>query len=328
MISGLSHKTKQFFFVLIKLSIIVSAAYFIYDKLTNKQKIDFDVFIDFLTKNDVFSTKNVAFLLFLTIFNWFFEILKWKNLVSFVQLISFFEALKQSLASHTASLFTPNRIGDYGAKAMYFKSSLRKRILLLNLISNMAQMSVTLVFGIIGLLLFINTYNVSISYYRVLSYMFLIITIISLIVIGVSYTKINIKGFSLYRIKDFIKSISIAIHIKNSIFSILRYLIFSFQFYYLLIIFGADLHYFDAMIIITTMYLLVSVIPTIFVFDVVVKGSVAIYLFSFVGVDELTILSIILLMWLLNFVLPSAFGSYYVLNFDYYKEIDSTPNSE
>ena len=68
MISGLSHKTKQFFFVLIKLSIIVSAAYFIYDKLTNKQKIDFDIFIDFLTRNDVFSTKNVVFFI---VFNHF-----------------------------------------------------------------------------------------------------------------------------------------------------------------------------------------------------------------------------------------------------------------
>jgi Lysylphosphatidylglycerol synthase TM region len=326
MISGLPYKTKQFFFVFIKLSIVAGATYFIYEKLANNQKIDFSVFVDFLTKNDVFSTKNVLFLLFLTIFNWFFEILKWKNLVCYVKYISFFEAFKQSLASHTASLFTPNRIGDYGAKAIYFKPELRKRIVLLNLISNMAQMCATLVFGIIGFLLFISKYDVDISYYRILRAFALIVVIIAMFAFGISYKKLNIKGFSLSKIKVFIKNIPAKIHIKNGLFSILRYLVFSFQFYYLLLIFGIDIHYFNAMVIITTMYLFVSIIPTIFVFDVVVKGSVALYLFSFVGVDELIILCITMLMWLLNFVLPSVFGSFYILNFDYYKEIETTPD--
>ena len=63
------------------------------------------------------------------------------------------------------------------------------------------------------------------------------------------------------------------------------------------------------------MYLLASVIPSIFIFDVLIKGSVAMYIFTIVGVNEFTILSIVLLMWILNFVLPSILGSYYVLTF-------------
>jgi hypothetical protein len=63
------------------------------------------------------------------------------------------------------------------------------------------------------------------------------------------------------------------------------------------------------------MYLLASVVPTISLFDVVIKGSIAIFLFSYVRVNELTILSITTIMWLLNFAIPSIFGSYYVLNF-------------
>jgi hypothetical protein len=76
------------------------------------------------------------------------------------------------------------------------------------------------------------------------------------------------------------------------------------------------------MMVITSMYLLASIIPSIFIFDVVIKGSVAVYLFSIVGIDEFTILSIIMIMWLLNFVLPSFFGSYYVLNFNLPKTDD------
>ncbi len=64
------------------------------------------------------------------------------------------------------------------------------------------------------------------------------------------------------------------------------------------------------------MYLLASVVPTLFIFDVIIKSSVAVYLFAIVGVNDFTTLSIITIMWLLNFVIPSMFGSYYVLNFN------------
>lgn len=316
MISGLPYKTKQFFFVLIKLSIVVGASYFIYNKLANNKELDFSVFIDFLNKNNAFLLKNIVFLLFLTIFNWFFEIMKWQNLVNSISKISFFEALKQSLASHTASLFTPNRIGDYAAKTIYFNGSERKKVVLLNLIGNMAQMFVTLLFGIVGVFMFTSQYQVDISYYklaRLLTY-----TLIGVVAIGfgVSHKRFQVKGFSFSKIWVFTKGLSVKIHAKNIVFSLFRYMIFSFQFYYLFVLFGVNITYIDAMVLISTMYLIVSIIPTIFIFDVVVKGSVALYIFGFIGINNITILSVTTLMWLLNFVLPSIFGSYYVLNFN------------
>jgi len=64
------------------------------------------------------------------------------------------------------------------------------------------------------------------------------------------------------------------------------------------------------------MYLITSLIPMLFIFDVVVKGSVAIWLFGYLNVPELSILSVVSLMWILNFVLPSIVGSYFVFNFN------------
>ena len=55
MLDSLSYKTKQFFVVLIKLSIVVGAFYFIYLKLTENETLDFRVFIDFLIKKEGFS---------------------------------------------------------------------------------------------------------------------------------------------------------------------------------------------------------------------------------------------------------------------------------
>jgi len=127
--------------------------------------------------------------------------------------------------------------------------------------------------------------------------------------------RFRIKGFPLERILQFIKNIPSQTHITNLTLSLTRYLVFSFQFYYLLTVFGVHIDYLDTMVIITSMYLLASILPSISIFDVVVKGSIAVFLFGYADINELTILSITTIMWLLNFVIPSVFGSYFVLNF-------------
>ena len=315
MSSYVPYKTKQFFFVLIKLSIVVGAFYFIYSKITKNESLEFSTFLSFLNENNVFSTKNISILILLSFFNWFFEILKWQHLVGTLKHISFISALEQSLGGLTASLITPNRIGDYGAKAIYFTKKLRTKIVLLNLLGNMAQMTVTTLFGLVGLFFFLNAYSIDINFYKITRFASIILIIGLLALFGMKQKRFKIKGVSFTAILTFIKSISIKTHSLNLALSFIRYLIFSFQFYYLLIAFGVDISYANAMMAITSMYVLASIIPTISIFDVVVKGSIAVFLFDYLHISELTILSITTTMWLLNFVIPSIIGSYFVLKF-------------
>ena len=311
------YKIKQFFFVLIKLGIVVGAFYFIYSKLSENENLTPNQFIAFLRENDTFSPENITVLLILSLFNWFFEILKWQNLVKTFKQISFTNALEQSLGGMTVSLVTPNRIGDYGAKAVYYATPFRTKIVLLNLIGHMAQMTITTFFGVIGLLFFLNRYPVDVDNYRLITYgLILLFTSLFVIVIA-KQNRFKIKGFSLKRILLFIKELGLKIHLTNLSLSLVRYIIFSFQFYYLLLMFGANLNYTDAMVVIMSMYFLASIAPSISILDVVIKGSVAVFLFGYINVNELAILTIVSLMWLLNFILPSIFGSYYVLNFKF-----------
>lgn len=316
MIRTLPYKTKQFFVVLIKLSIVVGAFYFVYHKLTSNEALDLNDFVAFLHQNELFSTKNIIFLIFLTLFNWFFEILKWKYLVSSIGSISFKSALEQSLGALTASLLTPNRIGEYGVKAMYYPAAFRKKIMFLNLIQNTMQMTTTILFGLIGLLFFINYYSLELDFINMLIFILTILFVFVALIYMLKTNRLKIKGFLFMKILDFIKHISTEIKLKTFAFSVARYLIFSFQFYFLLQLFDVNITYLSSMMVITTMYLLSSIIPSIFILDVVIKGSVAVFLFSMLGINELTILCIVTLMWLLNFVIPIAFGSYYVLNFN------------
>lgn len=316
MLGRLPYKTKQFFIVVIKLSIIIGASYYIYNRLLKNESLDFNEFSRFLSKNESFSIKNIIFLLVLSTFNWFFEILKWQKLVSSIKKISFKDAMQQSLGGLTASLITPNRIGDYGAKAIYFDKPLRKRILLLNLLGNMSQMAVTTIIGCVGLIVFQSRYNIEVDSYKLSRFFIIIIVMIVFATLGLKQSRFKIKGFPIDRVLQFIKKLSTKIHIQNFGLSLIRYAIFSFQFYFLLSLFNTNLDYKTAMVAISSMYLLASIVPSLAIFDVVIKTSAAVFLFDYLGVDAFTILSITTLMWLLNFILPSLIGSYYVLTFN------------
>ncbi len=314
------YKTKQFFFFLIKLSIVVGAFYFIYNKTIHNEQISFQDFISRLEETVFSNPKSILILFLFTFANWFFEILKWKNLVSSIKKITFFDAFQQSLGSLTASLFTPNRIGEYGAKAIYYKKGNRKKIMLLNLLGNSSQMAVTVLFGCIGLVYFFSHFEVDLEIYRLRKAAYILAILLVTILTGSLGRFKKIRGFYIDKIIDFIKNMTLKIHLKNGFLSIFRYLIFSHQLYFLLIIFGIETDYITAMSLITSMYLLASLVPSLAFLDWLIKGSVAIWVFSFISANELVIFTITLITWLLNFGLPAMIGSYFVLNFNFSKQ--------
>lgn len=322
MMSNLSRKTKHFFFILIKISIVVAAFVFIYYKLTHNKYLTFTEFINLISQSHIITLKNSAILLGLSFLNWVFESLKWKSLIEPVSKITLSDSIEQSLGALTASLFTPNRIGEYGAKAIYYSTHLRKRVLLITLISNVLQMFATLCLGIIGLLFYLSKYHAGVFNTNLL--IFTLIALLFLVIGIITVYKVNfkIKGFSLFKLKHFMSNYPKHKFVYGLIYSFARYALFSFQFYVLLTLFQINISYFNAMVVISSMYLLASLIPSVVMFDFVVKGGIAVYLFSFLGINNLSILSITISMWLLNFVLPSILGSYYVLSFKLSKKAE------
>ena len=147
-------------------------------------------------------------LVVLSIFNWFFETLKWQTLVSHLTEITFKEANAQTLGALTASLLTPNRIGDYGAKAMYYQAHLRKKIVLLNLIGNSAQMAITTVFGTSGFIYFVLRFQPELNYNGIF-FGIGMITITAVLLVGILKMELVKKQTkTLYKLIQFIKHLS------------------------------------------------------------------------------------------------------------------------
>ncbi|MNS24642.1 hypothetical protein D3C72_564950 [compost metagenome] len=306
---SIPHKTKQFLVLLIKLLIVGGAFYFIYNQLANNDKLDWQKFIVLFQKNQ--SVTGISFILLLSVLNRFFEILKWQTLVEFIHKISLGEATKQVLAALTAGLFTPNGVGEYAGKALFFEKKDTKKVLFLNLICNGIQMILTVIFGLFGLLYFNAQYNVITT--KTVMILFGILLIVFVVLFSVK--KITIKGYSIEKLIHKINEIPKSIHQKNILLAICRYLVFSHQYYFLFLAFDVDLPYLTLIATVTSVYFLASSLPTFQFLDFAVKGSVAVYFFGILGVNEWIVIFISTLMWFLNVVLPVAIGSYYVLNF-------------
>ena len=131
---------------------MIGAFYMIYSKVFKNDSLSFNTFKTALLQSKLQEFNMLCLTLCFSGLNWILEIKKWQVLVSSFKLITFFEATKQSLSSLTSSLITPNRIGEYGAKALYFDQTDRKRVLFITFIGNSSQLLVTCIFGSFGLL--------------------------------------------------------------------------------------------------------------------------------------------------------------------------------
>jgi hypothetical protein len=250
----------------------------------------------------------------LTLANWCLEIEKWRVLTDQVRSISFAEAARQSLTAFSASVITPNRIGEYAVKAFYFKPTERKKVLLLKLHANNTQLLATLLFGIPSLAYVLGHYDIVLSVQRLI--------LASGVALGIFFMLYFVRNrtlpggnISLQRILAYYKGLASNLHLKVLVLSILRYLMFSTLFFLLLNFFGARLNYLSAIPLIAAMYLLSSVIPSFALFDFVVKGGVGLWLFSLAGVPYPTLLQATFAIWLLSFALPALVGSIFIIRY-------------
>jgi len=298
---------------LVKIIVLVGAGYFIYSRLFESSDLSSVTIINKLKisflKNKIFFFLAIS----LSVFNWLLEILKWNILVNTQQKITFANAAKQSLSALTASLVTPNRLGDYIAKSLYFERGKTKKIMALNFAGHGFQLLITVVFGTVGLVYLTHNYPINIS-----GNIVVIGFILGGIILVFSFRTAR-KG--LKKLVNFYKNQPSKTFFKVSGLSVLRYLIFSHQFYLWLLILGLNKTYLPVMMAIFSMYLLASIWPSLSVTDWLVKGSAAIFVFGFLRVTPLLLMQVSLLMWFFNFAFPAVIGGVFVMQFKATKKL-------
>ena len=246
-------------------------------------------------------------ILLFSVINWMTEIKKWQVLVNSFKKISFLEATIQTLTSHSMSLFTPYKTGDFAWKLMYFNKTNTKKILYLNAVNNLSIAVFTYIFGIVALVYLFLYHNLEILKFKnnLTFWVFMVLIVMATTsYLLIPYLKKIIKKHQLDLQIDY-KSVGIL--------ALFKYLIFSHQFYVLLIFFNVSLPYSIAISGIFSVYIISSLFPILSIADVVVKGSVAILIFSQLSVEPEKIITITTLLWLFNFLFPSLIGGIMIL---------------
>lgn len=315
----LTPKIKQFLSLLLKLIVVGLAFYFIQSQLAEKE---WDWNMVRKHWEQPYAIFYIVALLVLTFLNRFIEILKWKNLAQVIEPISVWESTKQVLIGITFGIVTPNGIGEYAGKAWFYPKKEVGKVVFLNAVCNGIQVIYAVTFGLIGTL-YINHLHQFIA----TKYIYLFFGgLIAAIVLLLSIKNISIKGYSLQTIFKFLREIKKDIHINNMSLAFLRYAVLVHQYYILYRFFDVDIAYGTLLAVVASIYLLASSLPNFQAIDFALKGSVAIFLFGFFGVNEWVIALVATSIWLLNLVLPISIGSVFLLLYNPKKRANLSAN--
>ena len=264
--------------------------------------------------------------------NWFIEALKWRFLISKIEKISILRSLRAIFSGITVSAFTPNRIGEYGGRVFCLKEGDRGQAVLITVIGSMSQLITTIVFGTIGVLC-LPMYNSEILgiivlediTYSIFIFLFVLLDILLIFF----FLNTSVVSNLLFKIKflDTYKKYTTVFSFYNSkellkvlMYSVLRYVVFSTQFFILLRLFDVHITYFDAFVLITSMFLIISIIPSIAITELGVRGSIAILLFGLVSSNNIGIILSTFFLWGINLLIPSLIGIFFVFTLNFFRK--------
>lgn len=307
--------------LLIKFIIAAAALGFIYKAVLDKATVG--QWLDIILVSIKEGNHPLIFVLVLLfmLFNWSVEALKWKRMIGKIENVSFLRSLEAVFSGLTVSFFTPNRVGEYAGRVFHLGRADRIEGTLITVIENYSQLLITLITGSIGTIFYLKLF-VSLPDYlwTGVSILLILLSIACLLLfLNVSmlsnvFRKFKLPAswnqyprvFSFYSTRELLSVLVLAW---------IRYMIFTTQFYLLLKIFGVELSFPIAFLLIAMTYYVMSVIPTIAWMEIGVRGTVATYFFSHVTLDPIAVVNASITLWLINLVLPALIGCFFVFGF-------------
>jgi hypothetical protein len=258
--------------------------------------------------------------------NWGIEIFKWKLLTTPIVTLPVSTCIKGVISGVTISMFLPNRIGDVAGKILWLQPDVRWKGFFANIYASFAQVLATLLLSATALTYF---YLLQIPFF-VRGYMASSLTLLLLAVLIVLFIAYFHLGFFsrllgkirhrwFVRISENIKILgifSLKIRLIVIFLSILRFVVYSIQFYLLLRLFGFIIPFTDGLMLIFVVYLFITIVPQFAIAEIATRGALTILVFDLynqsTGILPPGYEAILLLastsLWFVNLFLPAMAG--------------------
>ena len=264
----------------------------------------------------------------LMLVNWSLEARKWQLVNRSLQHVPFLQACKAVFAGLAIASFTPNRMGEYLGRILYIEEGKRVRSILLTIVGSIAQLTVTLVCGVVGIFYlqdFLHQHGSSDHVFLQTSLHLLLWGILLGVVLLlifyfrlhwlVSLTqKIDPSGKYMTFVKV-LKDIPAPILLQILFLSFGRYLVFILQYYLLFSVFAVHLNWMQLFAGISVMFLVMAVLPTFtFLTDLGLRWESSIQIMQLFSNNLIGIFAASLGIWLINLIIPALIGSLLILS--------------
>jgi hypothetical protein len=272
-------------------------------------------------------------ILILMMVNWGVEARKWQVLMKPLQHLSWWKAYKGTLAGLAFALNTPNRVGEYGGRVLYIEEGKRIRAISLTLVGSMSQFLVTLLLGCGGLIYLLNLPLKATAFDSTGSYTFWIGLLLNIVAVSCVFgLLIYFKLGWLIRMIDKLPAlqwltphIAVLEELKYSFLlrvcslSLTRYIVFVIQYVLMLQLMQVHVSVWQAFWLVTVMFLVLAVVPTIALAEVGLRGQISLELFGLLSSNKIAIIAAAAGIWFINLIIPALIGSLLILSIKIFK---------
>lgn len=317
------NKGNNYLFGILKYLFFLATVYFIYVKVF-KQNSTAQVFKHFNNATSIHSLLWFFISFLLMFLNWGLESEKWRRMMKRIYPISFLTSLKATFSGTSFGIFTPNRVGSFIGNILYIPTPYKAEATVMVWLSSVSQFLATVTFGLFGILL-VNLLHKDIylreySNYLEFSFGAILLAFIVLGYLAYFNAKFFIKHFS--KIKwvekhldklEVIKTFSFKSLFSYWVISVVRYLVFVLQFYFVFRAFSINITPFDFFLYICLLYGIITFLPSMFG-KLGVREAVLLILFSSSEYSQIQIISASFALWFLNVIIPAFLGAIFILN--------------
>lgn len=264
--------------------------------------------------------------------NWGVEARKWQLAVLHLQRISFRKAFKAIFTGTTLAFFTPNRMGEYMGRILYIEDGKRIQAISVTIVCSMAQLLITLVAGLIGLLSIRNRLLASSTSSSAALWLDLsaIAIAVSALVLALIYfrlqwlTKLVRQNTRIHKYVAYIAvldNFNATILLRILSLSLLRYGVFVLQYFLFFRLFKVEINWWQTFWSISVVFLVLAIVPSIALLtELGIRWKASIELVALFSTNLTGILATSLAIWIINLVIPALIGSLLILGIKFFKK--------
>ncbi len=234
--------------------------------------------------------------------NFLIESIKWKQLIQENNNISLAKSIRSVFVGQAFAFFTPNRVGEYVGRTLFMDKGNKAQGIAQMAWTSYAQLLVTIFVGCVALF-----WNLPF-----LPWLKWVAPLFTVAAIFLFFYRKQFAGRA-----AFLNRIQIPTRSKVNLLllSLLRYFVFTMQYLWAAQMLGMDIPILGMVSSVAVLFLCLTILPTVSITELIVRGQLLLLILAPWYTNQIMVVSLSSLIWVVNFLLPAIIGTLLLLGF-------------